>query len=149
MADVAAGASVLAGLMGFKGNMAAAKNAEAVGEYNARLAENEAIVLQRAKTAEEVNLRKQSERLTSSQRLMTAASGVELSGSPLEALADAYFSTEMDAAMIRYASDIEQVQKQSEAALARTEGAARGSSFRTAAVGSLLQGGQQASTLMS
>ena len=65
MSDVAAGASVLAGVMGFKGNMAAAKNAEAVGEYNARLAENEAVLLQRAKTTEEANLRKQSERLTS------------------------------------------------------------------------------------
>ena len=149
MSDVAAGASVLAGLMGFKGNMAAAKNAEAVGEYNARLAENEAVLLQRAKTAEEVNLRKQSERLTSSQRLATAGSGVEISGSPLQTLADAYFSTEMDAAMIRYASSIEQVQKESEAALARTEGAARSAGLRYAAVGSLLQGGQQASTLMS
>ena len=149
MSEVAAGASVLAGLMGFKGNMAAAKNAEAVGEYNARLAENEAILLQRAKTAEEVNLRKQSERLTSSQRLATAGSGVEISGSPLQTLADAYFSTEMDAAMIRYASSIEQVQKESEAALARTEGAARGSSFRTAAVGSLLSGAQQSATLIS
>ena len=33
MSDVAAGASVLSGIMGFKGNMAAAKNAEAVAEY--------------------------------------------------------------------------------------------------------------------
>ena len=32
MSDVAAGASAVAGIMGFKGNMAAAKNAEAVGE---------------------------------------------------------------------------------------------------------------------
>ena len=149
MSDVAAGASVLAGLMGFKGNMAAAKNAEAVGEYNARLAENEAIVLQRAKVDEETNLRQQSDRLVASQRSMTAASGIEMSGSPLQALADAYFNTEQDAARIRYASSIEQVQKESEAALARTEGAARGSSFRTAAVGSLLSGAQQSATLMS
>ena len=149
MSDVAAGASVLAGLMGFKGNMAAAKNAEAVGEYNARLAENEAIVLQRAKVDEETNLRQQSDRLVASQRSMTAASGIEMSGSPLQALADAYFNTEQDAARIRYASSIEQVQKESEAALARTEGAARSAGLRYAAVGSLLQGGQQASTLMS
>ena len=149
MSDVAAGASVVSGIMGFKGNMAAAKNAEAVGEYNARLAENEAIVLQRAKVDEETNLRQQSDRLVASQRSMTAASGIEMSGSPLQALADAYFNTEQDAARIRYASSIEQVQKESEAALARTEGAARGSSFRTAAVGSLLSGAQQSATLMS
>jgi len=149
MSDVAAGASVVSGIMGFKGNMAAAKNAEAVGEYNARLAENEAIVLQRAKVDEETNLRQQSDRLVASQRSMTAASGIEMSGSPLQALADAYFNTEQDAARIRYASSIEQVQKESEAALARTEGAARSAGLRYAAVGSLLQGGQQASTLMS
>ena len=150
MADaVAAGASVVAGVMGFKGNMAAAKNAEAVAEYNAQVAENEAIVLQRAKVDEEANLRRQSERLASSQRLAVAGSGVEISGSPLQTLADAYFNTEQDAARIRYASNIEQVQKESEAALARTEGAARSAGLRYAAVGSLLQGGQQASTLMS
>ena len=149
MSDVAAGASVLAGLMGFKGNMAAAKNAEAVGEYNARLAENEKIVLQRAKVDEDRTLRRNASRLISQQRTATAASGIEIAGSPLQALADTYFNTELDAARIRYASSIEQVQKESEAALARTEGAARGSAFRTAAVGSLLQGGQQASTLMS
>ena len=56
---------------------------------------------------------------------MVAASGVQMTGTPLQVLADTYFSTEMDAAMIRYAGDIEQVQKQSEAALARTEGGAR------------------------
>ena len=53
---VAAGASVVGGIMGFKGNRAAAKNAEAIAEYNARVAENEKILLQRAKVAEEANL---------------------------------------------------------------------------------------------
>ena len=105
--------------------------------------------MQRAKVDEEANLRQQSDRLVASQRSMTAASGIEMSGSPLQALADAYFNTEQDAARIRYASNIEQVQKESEAALVRTEGAARSAGLRYAAVGSLLQGGQQASTLMS
>ena len=146
---VAAGASVVGGIMGFKGNRAAAKNAEAVAEYNARVAENEKILLQRAKVAEEANLRKQSERLASSQRLATAASSVQLAGSPLQALADSYFNTELDAATVQYASSVEQARKQAEANLSRLEGRARGSALRTAAIGSLLEGGQQAATIRS
>lgn len=148
MSDAAAGASALAGIMGYKGNMAAAKSAQAVGEYNAKLAENEAVLLARAKRDQEEALRKQSDRLVGKQRAMVAASGVQMSGSPLQALADTYFSTEMDAAMIRYAGDIEQVQKQSEAALARTEGGARASALRYQAYGSLLTGASQSGQLI-
>ena len=148
MSEVAAGASALAGIMGYKGNMAAAKSAKAVGEYNAALAENEAVILARAKRDEEEALRKQSDRLVGTQRAMVAASGVQMTGTPLQVLADTYFSTEMDAAMIRYAGDIEQVQKQSEAALARTEGGARAAALKYQAYGSLLTGAQQSATLM-
>lgn len=149
MSQAAAGASALAGIMGYKGNMAAAKSAKAVGEYNAALAENEAVILARAKRDEEEALRKQSDRLVGTQRAMVAASGVQMTGTPLQVLADTYFSTEMDAAMIRYAGDIEQVQKQSEAALARTEGGARAAALKYQAYGSLLTGAQQSATLMS
>tara|TARA_R100001460_G_C3532678_1_gene173695 strand:- start:277 stop:774 length:498 start_codon:yes stop_codon:yes gene_type:complete len=138
--EMAGGASVLSGIMGYKGNMAAAKNAKAVGEYNAALAENEAVLLARAKRDQEEALRKQSDRLVGKQTTRIAASGVQISGSPLQALADTYFSTEADAAMIQYASNIEQVQKQSEAALARTSGRARAASLKYAAYGSLLSG---------
>lgn len=149
MSEAAAGASALAGIMGYKGNMAAAKSAKAVGEYNAALAENEAVILARAKRDEEEALRRQSDRLVGTQTAMVAASGVQMTGTPLQVLADTYFSTEMDAAMIRYAGDIEQVQKQSEAALARTEGGARAAALKYQAYGSLLTGAQQSATLMS
>lgn len=149
MSEAAAGASALAGIMGYKGNMAAAKSAKAVGEYNAALAENEAVILARAKRDEEEALRRQSNSLVGTQTAMVAASGVQMTGTPLQVLADTYFSTEMDAAMIRYAGDIEQVQKQSEAALARTEGGARAAALKYQAYGSLLTGAQQSATLMS
>ena len=149
MSDAAAGASALAGIMGYKGNMAAAKSAQAVADYNAVLAENEAVLLARAKRDQEEALRKQSDRLVGTQTAMVAASGVQMTGTPLQVLADTYFSTEMDAAMIRYAGDIEQVQKQSEAALARAEGGARASALKYQAYGSLLTGAQQSATLIS
>lgn len=144
---MAQGASVAAGVMGYKGNMAAAKNAKAVAEYNAQVAENEAVLLARQKRDQEESLRKQSDRLVGMQRAMTAKSGVQMSGSPLRALFDTYMSTEMDAAAIQYASDIEQAQKQSEAALTRAEGGARASSLKYAAYGSLLTGASQAAQI--
>lgn len=146
---IAAGASALGGMMGYKGNMAAAQSAQATAEYNAQVAENEAVLLARAKRDEEETLRQQSDRLIGTQRLMTAASGVQMTGSPLQVLADTYFSTAMDAAMIQYAGDIEQVQKQSEAALARAEGGARASALKYQAYGSLLSGAQQSATLIA
>ncbi len=141
---IAAGASVLGGLMGYKGNMSAARSAQAVGEYNAQVAENEAILLARQTRDHERNLRINSERIKAKQRIMTAAAGVQMSGSPLQALADTYFSTEEDAARIRAAGDVAQMQKISEAALQRTQGAARATASRYAAYGSLLTGATQA-----
>ena len=97
MSDVAAGLSVLSGVMGFKGNMAQAKTIEATSAYEEQVVKNEAILLQRAKINEENILRQNSERLASTQRATTAASGIEMSGSPMQALADTYFNTELDA----------------------------------------------------
>ena len=138
-----------AGLVGFKGNQSLAKAAKQTADYNAKLAENEAIILARRKVEEENNMRQQSERLIASQRVATAASGIEMSGSALQALADSYFNTEMDALKIQYAADIEQTQKQAEATLARAEGRARASALKTQSYQSLLQGGLQAAQLMA
>ena len=63
-----------------------------------------------------------------------------MSGSALQALADTYFSQETGAARIQYASSIEQVQKQTEAALVRAQGAAQAAAFRMQGQQSLLGG---------
>lgn len=148
LAIAAAGAGA-AGVLGFKGSMAAARTAQQTAEYNAKVAENEAILLQRAKTREEANLRKASERFAATQTVATAASGIQMSGNPLQALADTYFNTELDALNIRYASEIEQTRAEATATLARAEGSARAAAYRTQAYGSLLEGGTRAATLMS
>ena len=72
-----------------------------------------------------------------------------MSGSALQALADSYFATEMDALNIQYAADIEQTAKASEAALARAEGRARSTALKTQSYQSLLQGGSQAAQLIA
>lgn len=135
---IMAAASVAQGVMGFKGNRAAAKQAQQVAEYNAQVQENELILTQRARRDQEAALRKQSERLIGLQRVATAKSGVRMSGSALQALADTYFSTERDAQRIQYAASVEQTQAASQAAMSRIAGKAQASAYNTAAFGSLL-----------
>ena len=144
----AAGAAVVGCIMGYNGNMAAAKNAQAVADYNAEVAENEAVLLARAKRDQEEGLRKQSDRLEGAQRAAISKSGVQIKGSALQTLADTYFNTEMDALRIQYASDVQQTAAQASATLARTEGSARASGLKTQAYQSLLSGGSKAATLM-
>ena len=140
MTAMAIGGQALGGVMGAKGANAAGKAARQVAEYNAQIAENEAILLQREKTAEEANLRRQSERLLGTQRVAVAKSGIQMSGSALQALADTYFSRERDAARIQYASSVQQVQKESEAALSRAQGKATAYGYKIQAQQSLLGG---------
>lgn len=140
---------MLDAIVGYKAQQAAAKQAKAVGEYNAKVAENEAILLRRKKVDEEANLRQQSERLVGTQRVATAASGVQMSGSPMQAIADAYFNTNMDALRIQYAGDVEAVAKASEAGLARATGAARATSYKMQSYQTLLEGAQKTATMLA
>ncbi len=135
---IAAGASAVSGLLGFKGNRASARAAEQTAEYNARLAENEAVLLGRATTAREAGLRQASDSLAGSQITAISKSGVQVTGSPLLALANTYFNTEEDAMRIRFAGNIEQMNKESEAALSRATGRSQAAGFRLAAVNSLI-----------
>jgi len=149
MSDAAAGMSALGGLLGYKGNQAAARSAQATAEYNAKVTENEAVLARRERALEEDRLRRESIRLAATQRTATAASGVEMSGSPLQALADTYFNTQLDAIRIQYAGDIDETRAEANAALTRAEGRAKASSFKTASYQSLLSGGEKSATLLT
>tara|TARA_Y100001951_G_scaffold101976_1_gene107854 strand:+ start:1219 stop:1689 length:471 start_codon:yes stop_codon:yes gene_type:complete len=129
---------------GFKGNQSAAANARAMGDYNAAIAQQEKELLRRKKIAEEAALRESNSRVFATQNVATAASGIEMSGSPYLAAADAFFNTEMDALNIQYAADIEALAKTNEANLARAEGRARQKAFQLSSYQSLLSGGAQA-----
>lgn len=149
MSEAAAGMSVLGGVLGFKGNQAAARAAERTAEVNAQIAENEAVLLERARVDEQRAARRNASRLIAQATTATAASGIEMSGSPMLALADSYFQLEKDALRIQYASDIEQTQKQSQADLTRAEGRGKSAGYKMASYQSLLSGGEKAGTLMS
>lgn len=135
---IMAAASVAQGVMGFKGNRAAAKQAQRVAEYNAQVQENELVLTERARREQEAVLRSEAHRLIGRQRVATAASGIQMSGSPMQALADTYFSMERDAQRVQYASSVEAAQKTAAAAMTRLNGQAQAASFQTAAMGSIL-----------
>lgn len=146
---IAAGATAISGILGFKGNQAAARVAQQTADYNAKIAENELVLLQRRRLQQETALRRNSDRLASTQTVATAASGVEMTGSPLLALADTFFQTELDALNIQYAGDVDAVNKASEAALSRAGGAAQASAFQMQAYGSLLNAGSRSAQLLA
>ena len=145
---MAAVGTAVGGTMSFKGKQAEAKQIQAIAERNAQAAEEEKKVLAEVKAEQEVNLRKQSERLVGTQRVMTAASGVQMTGSPLEAVADTMFATEKDALRIQQASSREQAMKTDEAAMIRLEGRAKASGLKYQSYASLINSGSKAATLM-
>jgi len=144
-----AAASGLGAIMGFKASQAAAKQARLTAEYNAKVAENERILLQRSARDEQARLRQGSDKLISAQRVAAAKSGVVTgTGSNLLALRDTYMNTEMDAIAIRYASSIQEQAKTAQAAMIRAEGASRSSAIKTQAYANLLESGAKTATLM-
>ena len=145
---IAAGATVLGGVMSFKGQQAQAKQVQQIAEYNAQVAEQEKVVLAEVKAQEEVSLRKNAERLVGTQRVMTAASGVQMAGSTLNALKDTFFAKELDALSIQQASSREQAMKTQEAAMTRLEGRAKASGLKYQSYASLVNSGSKAATLM-
>jgi len=143
-AAIAAGASVASGIMGFKGNRSAARQAELISEYNAQVEENNLVILQRARRDQELNIRQQGAQLISAQRVAVGASGIQERGTPLNIYANAYFGIERDAARVQYASSIDEVRATTAARKEIMEGRARASSYQVAAMGSLLGGTTQA-----
>ena len=145
---LAVGGTLIGGTMSFKGKQAEAKQAQKIAEYNAQVAEQEKKVLAEVKRDEEASLRGQSARLVSTQRVMTAASGVQMKGSPMDVVANTYFATEMDALTIQQASSREQAMKTQEAAMTRLEGRAKASGLKYQSYASLINSGTKAATLM-
>ena len=143
-AQIAAGAAVASGIMGFKGNRAAARQAEQIAQYNAQVEENNLVILQRARRDAELNVRQQGKRLVGAQRVAVGASGIQERGTPLNIYANAYFGIERDAARIQYASSIDEVRATTAARKEIMEGRARAYSYQVAAMGSLLGGTTQA-----
>ena len=143
-AEIAAAAAIASGVMGFKGNRAAARQARQVAAYNAQVEENNLVILQRARRDQELQVRRQGEQLVGAQRVAVGASGIQERGTPLNIYANAYFGIERDAARIQYASSVDEVRAVAASRKEIMEGGARAASYEYAAMGSLLGGTTQA-----
>ena len=136
--QIAAAAAVASGVLGFKGNRAMAKQARQIGEYQAQDEENNLILTQRARAEQEASIRTGAERLRGLQRTAVGTSGIQMVGSPLQAMADTYFNTERDAQRVQYAASVEAARAEGAAAMRRLEGQSRAAGANLAALQSLL-----------
>jgi len=143
-AEIAAAAAIASGVMGFKGNRQAARQARLIANYNAQVEENNLVILQRARRDQELQVRRQGEQLVGAQRVAVGASGIQERGTPLNIYANAYFGIERDAARIQYASSVDEVRAVAASRKEIMEGRARATTYQYAAMGSLLGGTTQA-----
>lgn len=111
------------------GQVQAGREAKAFGEsqaalreYNAQLAEREAIEAREAAAFEERKFRKGGERLKARQRLGFAKAGVTFEGSPLEVMEQTAIELETDALMIRRGGQLGARRLTAEAQLQRFAG---------------------------
>ena len=132
--QIAAAASVASGVLGFKGNRALARQAQQIGEYQAQVEENNLILTQRARAEQEASIRTGAERLRGLQRTAVGTSGIQMVGSPLQAMADTYFNTERDAQRVQYAASVEAARAEGAAAMRRLEGQSRAAGANLAAL---------------
>lgn len=83
------------------------QDAAEASEYNARIAREEAALVEQAGALEVSRQRTQVERLIGSQRAITAGSGIELTGSALDIMINTAAEGELDAQILEYNTKIQ------------------------------------------
>ena len=122
------------------------QQAEAVGKYNAQVAEQQAQTARQAATADAETKRRQMDRLLGAQRARYGASGVIGSeGSPLLVEMQSAEDAALDVARIRYGGEAQAYGLEQEARLQRYGGRQARRQSYLAASGALLQGVSNAS----
>jgi len=93
----------------------AGKSARKAEQYNAAVARQEATVVQESAKLDIERQKREQKAFSSKQRALYAKAGVQLSGSPLEVLADTAYAFEMDQAITSYNAQIGAQQSESRA----------------------------------
>lgn len=99
---MAAAAAVAGQAIGAAGNIRQGNAAEAAGEYNAQIAEQNAQATRATAAEEERRLRVSSRKQIGQARANYGASGVQLEGSPLDVLEESAANSELDALTVRH-----------------------------------------------
>lgn len=136
---VAAVAMAASTAMSVKGQRDQAKAAEAAGEFNAKVAENEAIRVQQETAEQTKRTRIANKRLLGRQRAQIGKAGVLETGSPLELMAETAGELELGVLDSIRAGEARREQLLNKASITRFEGKSQAKGLRTAAFGTLLK----------
>lgn len=100
----------------------AARTAKAAGDYNAQLADQNAILAKRKAGEEERRFRVRSRKQLGAVRSAYAAAGVTLEGSPTDILDEMEYTVELDALTLRAGGEQSAAAFEAESRLARLQG---------------------------
>ena len=141
IAAVAAAVSAVAGAGGavYSGEMQ-----KKAADYNADVANVNALMAQNKAKADEQAHRAMVAKILSSQRALYGKSGLSMEGSPLLVMEDTALQGELDALTIRYGGDVAAANARSQANLQRMQGRAAQTSGYISAGTTLLSGASQA-----
>ena len=135
---IALAVSAAGAAMSYKASVDQAKATKQVAAYNAKVQENEAIQ-QDMEMREQINrTRRENKRLLASQRAGVAASGIEMTGSPLEVLGANAANLELRAQDMARQSTLGVMRGQTQAKATIWEGKQTAAGIRTQAAGTLL-----------
>lgn len=122
------------------GAIAQGQQAADAAEFNAAVAQNEAIQARQEAAFQESQHRKRARSLLASQRAAVGASGTSFTGSPLSIMADSAAEAEIDAMMIRRSGTIAAANARARAAAERMDARAQRTAGLFNAGSSLLTG---------
>lgn len=122
----------------YYGSQQQAKATERVAEYNAKVQENAAIQQDMEMREQISRTRRENKRLLASQRAGVAASGIELTGSPLEVLGANAANLELQAQDMARQATLGVMQGQAQSRATIWEGKQQAAGIRTGAAGTLL-----------
>jgi len=122
------------------------KSTKQWSEYNAAIAERDALAAQQSAEYDAGEKRKETERLLGRQRALYGKAGVTLEGSPLLLMEETASQGELDALMIEREGKLKAGNYQSEAALSRMKGSSAQKAGYYGAGSSLLTGASSAMT---
>lgn len=106
------------------------QDAAEASKYNARIAQEEAVLTEQAGALDASRQRKQISRLIGTQKALSAGSGIELTGSPLDVMINTAAEGELDAQILEYNTKVQASRFRSQSArdlelagVSRTSGA--------------------------
>ena len=141
MASLAVAALVVSAVgagVSYYGSQQQAKATERVAKYNAKVQENEAIQQDMEMREQISRTRRENKRLLASQRAGVAASGIEMTGSPLEVLGANAANLELRAQDMARQSTLGVMRGKAQAKATIWEGKQTAAGIRTQAAGTLL-----------